>query len=187
MPLLTTPHGRRWLAWWLVALLPWLGLGIAQRQTLGPLHVHAAPAAAGVQPGADRLREALAWWWTQVQAQTDARQHARAHAHGLAHGHAAASVHAHAAVHAVAPVHAHDAWQRHHHGADDASVIALDDPGDHQGSTGAGASLLLPVLGSPAQGLCIEAGAALMRAWPWPSAARFSSWGMAPPLKPPRG
>ena len=211
MQRLTTSHARRCLTWCLVALLPCLGLGIAQRQTLGPLHVHAASVAAAVQPGADLLREALAWWWAQVQAQTDARQHARQHArahpheqahkqaheqayeqaHKQAHGQAGepsrghSPEHAHG--HAKAAVHAHDAWQRHHHGDDDAGLIALDAPGDGHGSPGAGALLLLPVLGSPQDGLRIDAGAALMRAWPRAGDARFSSWGRAPPLQPPRG
>lgn len=187
MPFLTTPHARRWLSWCLVALLPWLGLGIAQRQALGPLHVHAAPGAAELQPGADLVRAALAWWWAQVQAQTDARQHARAHAHGRAHEHAHGPAAAKAGGHAEAAVHAHDAWQRHHHCGDDASVVALDAPGDGGGSPGAGASLLLPVLGSPQDGLHIAAGTALARAWPRSGGAHFSSWGRAPPLPPPRG
>lgn len=194
MPLLTTPHARRWLSWCLVALLPWLGLGIAQRQALGPLHVHAAPGAAELQPGVDLVRAALAWWWAQVQAQADARQHARAHATGQDHGHAQRPTAAkaegradgHAHEHAEAGVHAHDAWQRHHHGGD-ASVIALDAAGDGQGSPGAGASLLVPVLGGPQDGLHIAACTALTRAWPRPGGARFSSWGAAPPLPPPRG
>ena len=84
-------------------------------------------------------------------------------------------------------MHAHDAWQRHRHGGDDAGLITLDAPGDGQGSTGSGALLLSPVLGSPQRGLRIDAGAAaLTRGWPRPGGARFSSWGRAPPLQPPR-
>ena len=184
---------RRWLAWCLVVLLPCLGLGIAQRQSLGLLHVHAAPAAPGTSAtppaagglaGATLLHQALDWWWSQVQAQTHARQHAVAHAHGEDHAHVDPPARAHA--HAEPAPHDHSVWQRHRHSPHDASVIALDATGEDPGVQGAAAALLLPVLGAPARGLRIDAGAALQRAWPQAGAARFSSWGIAPPLRPPR-
>jgi hypothetical protein len=164
---------QRGLVWCLVALLPWLGLGLVQQQVLGPLHVHAAPAAASLQPGAEPLLAALDWWWAQVLQQTHARQHA----------HAAAAAHAHAPGHA----HGHRAWQRHHHAPADTSVISLQVPGDSLGAQAAAASLLLPMLGLPADSLRVAAASARPLGWPRAEAARFSSWGLAPPLRPPRG
>jgi hypothetical protein len=180
---------KRWLACCLVVLLPCLGLGIAQRQTLGPLHVHATPAAAAGQAGATLLHQALGWWWAQVRTQAQARQHARAHAHGEEHAHAKTTSVAHAHVEAVArpAAHDHSVWQRHRHSQHDASVIALDATGEDPRAQGAAASLLLSVLGAPASGLRIDAADALPLAWPRAGAARFSSWGVAPPLRPPRG
>lgn len=184
-------QARRWLVWCLVVLLPCLGLGIAQRQSLGPWHVHASVPAPKSAQGAGLLEGALGWWWAQVQQQTQARQHARAHADRRAHDHAdtAATSHDHgtAQVHGITQAHRHDAWQRHHHGPHDASVIALEVPGEDLGAQGTAASLLLPVLGAPVGGLQIGAGAAPHRAWPRHGAARFSSRATPPPLQPPRG
>lgn len=59
---LRTRQLRRWLAWCLIALLPALALGIAQRQALGPLHVHAVAGGADARAGVTALPKALAWW-----------------------------------------------------------------------------------------------------------------------------
>lgn len=162
-------HG---LVWCLVVMLPWLGLGMVQRQALGPLHVHAMPAATSVHTGAEALHQALDWWWARVQQQAHARQHAQDHAqdHALSHAHG----------------HSHDGWQRHHHEPGDASVMALDAPGEDLGAQAAAASWLL-ALGAPAGGLRVAVVAAAGHRWPLADAARFGSWGTAPPLRPPRG
>jgi len=178
---------KRWLAWCLVALLPCLGLGIAQRQSLGPLHVHEAPAtptAASALANTTLLHQALGWWWAQVRAQTQSRQHARAHAQGQEHARAEAAATPHA--HAEPVAHFHVGWQCHRHSPQDASVIALDATGEEAVVKGASVSLLLPVLGAPARDLRIDVGAAPHCAWPRAAAARFSSWGSAPLLRPPR-
>jgi hypothetical protein len=164
-------------------------MGIAQRQTLGPLHVHApAPTQAeGGHTAATLLHSALDWWWAQVQAQSKAREHARAHADARAHAHAPAYARAPARADDEAVAHAHDAWQRHRHGPQDSTVIALDAVAETLDAQGAAASLLLPVLGAPVGGLRMAAAKAWHRAWPRVAGARIRSWGIAPPLPPPRG
>ena len=155
-----------WLLWSLVALLPWLGLGMAQRQTLGPLHVHVAPTESTFAGEAGPFSQALDWWWAQVQQQAHARRHAHAHAQGHAHS--------------------HDSWQRHHHAAADDSVVTLDGPGEDLGNQVTPAALLLPMWGPPAGGPKVPADAGRALRWMPAGPARFSSWGTAPPLRPPR-
>lgn len=177
----TAQGAARVLIWCLIALLPWLGLGLVQRQTLGPLHVHGpAPAAASGPAVSTLLHEALDWWWGQVLAQSRARAHHRAHADGQVHGHAQVDAHTHP------PTHTHTAWQRHHHGLQDPSVMALDAAAEALDAQSAAAALLL-VLGAPVGGWRLAAGLARYLAWPQARGVRVRSWGIAPPLPPPRG
>lgn len=206
----TVRWARLWLAWALVLALPWLGLGLAQRQALGPLHVHAsstamppsAAAAAGARPMAGVAERAWAWWWAQVRSQTAMRTAARAAAavpaqmDGYPHPHPHADPHPHLHPHAQtgaaagpqasASTHRHDGWQRHHHDRVDDSVLALDAAPDDAGAAAA-ASVLLLVLGSPASSLRLNLAPARPAAWPRASELAFSSWSPSPPLRPPRG
>jgi hypothetical protein len=147
----------------LIALLPWLGFSMAQRQAAGPLHRHQAlPDRAGV------VQQALEWWMGQVRAQVQAGRHARAHATGHVHGH----------------VHSNESGERHHHALGDTSVQALE-LDDGAGQTQAGGSLL-PLLASPSAASHMLPMALSAVAWPWDAAARFRSWSTAPPRRPPR-
>lgn len=198
----TVTRAGQWLAWALVLALPWLGLGLVQRQALGPLHVHAsalqAPADTAALPGyrplPDVAERAWAWWWAQVRAQTGqraasgaSRALAAAHTQGVdaaaeAQAPSLAQLHPHPHPHP----HPHAAWQRHHHDPVDDSVLALDAAPDDAGAAAA-ASLLLLVLGSPASSLRVFPAPARPLAWPRAPGLRFSSRNPSPPLRPPRG
>ncbi len=179
---------RQCLLWLLIVLLPCLALGMAQRQTLGPLHMHPAPAALAPQAGAGLLQAAAQWWRHQVNTRAPAWQHAGAHSRAHSHGHAHAHSHAHAHgdVHSLT-AHTHDRWQRHHHEPGDPRQQSLEAGADDLAGAAAASLLMLPVFGAPARSLGLADGAPACCAWPLAAAARFTSRGDAPPLQPPRG
>ncbi len=84
--------------------------------------------------------------------------------------------------------HDHDALERHHHAADDGTVVALD--GAAQGvsavdGSSTAASIMLPVVGTPNEALTLQAIASHTVNWPVASFAALVSRAIPPPLRPP--
>jgi len=168
LPARATAH-RALLCLLLLAVLLHGQAGVL-RQLLGAAHWHvpaakaAAPAAAPstVTHAATWLDQALAWR-QQLQARSP-----------LVGGHAM-------------PGHHHDGSERHHHGPQDSSVVALEsgnDTADTLADTLAG-SLLQPL--ALAAGLCWAAAAALRMHWSPAGASAWRDAGTRLPERPPRG
>jgi hypothetical protein len=163
------------LLWLLIVLLPCQGFGLVQRQVTQPLHVHRATASA---------------WWVGVQSfiaawQMHRSQQATLQVHGRsAHGPSLASLPVVPPAQAAPrqPSHSHSAFERHHHAADDASVLALDDGPDDGSRPG---NVTAPGDAPPPCWLAAVR-ADLSHAWLQSRALRVARWAAAPPERPPR-
>lgn len=84
--------------------------------------------------------------------------------------------------------HDNDALERHHHAADDGTVLALDGAAQGvsavDGSSTAG-SIILPVVGTPNDALTLQAAASNPMRWPEAGFTAFVSRTLPPPLRPP--
>ncbi len=180
---------RRGLLGLLALAMLLMSLTISRQQVLGPLHTHAE---AGLT---------LAIWdWAGL----DSLAHWRAHALDMDAVNATQalavwpspeafvkSVHGVAArrSHHTAAEHADGQPQRHQHQPGDASVlvVARDGASEAAGIDGAAGSSWLPVLGGAALSVGLADPAPRHRPWPAGTAAAFTSWSAAPPLRPPAG
>jgi hypothetical protein len=175
------PIGQKCLAWLLLIAVAFMGLTITRQQALGSLHGHAdqGPRISSVLTTA---LSSLASDWV------DRWQEQKAFGHGqllpaIFHG---ADVLSHAPVYAQA--HDHSALERHHHVADDVTVIALDGAAataDAADSSTLGGSLLLPIVWTPAAGLVLHAIAEQTVPWPVGRFVAFASRTVPPLLRPP--
>ena len=95
--------------------------------------------------------------------------------------------HFHEAVqHDVHHAQAHAALQRHHHGRDDASVVAFDPPSLDGVLADAGASGAAPSMLAPPPGARIAARTTGHTPWSARDTGRFVSWSSQPPERPPK-
>lgn len=149
---------KRWLIWCLVALSPWLSLGMAERQFLGPLHSHPT------QPEmTDRLHSAVlrgaVTTWLNAQAKAGTVS-------SLAHTHAD--------------------WERHHHAPATSSFLALDAGADEPGAQGHAAPWLpLGQAGAGADWTRLDA-SSVAAGWQRLGAESFRSLTAMPLRRPPR-
>ena len=161
----STPHLFRNISvWGLVFALAVYGYSGVLVQVLGSLHRHAEPAAAmSASVDADEEPSLLSHLVSEVQAWHEAAQ-ARRHA---------------LLPHTQAHAHHHGLFERHHHDADDSTVVALGEqassnPGaDDLGSSATPGAGLLPI--GPLPSLQVPAPAQGRLPWPGSTAAGWRS------------
>lgn len=179
--------GLTWLAWLLLIAMVFLGFTITQQQTLGSLHRHT-----GLEPRNTFVFTAVSGLADDWKAR---RQQQEISGHGQLllgtsfdpsrwsekHSRMAHSFQAHDA-------HDHDSLERHHHAPSDGTVVALDgaaDAVDAIDSSAHGASMLLPVIGTPSDALTLQAIAGDRCCWLVAGLVAFTSRNIPPPLRPP--
>jgi hypothetical protein len=173
-------HQKR-LVWLLLVALVLLGLTITQRQVLGSLHTHADVGPTHTLTSAAVSSLAHDWkirWQRQKM---------------LGHGQLVLATPFDAVVWPTvatrgAHVHGHGALERHHHAADDETVVAIDGAAqvaEAGESPTTSASLLLPAVGTPVDAIKLPAVSRNTGAWPVASFATLVSRAIPPPLRPP--
>lgn len=179
--------GNTCLAWLLLLAVALMGLTVTRQQALGPLHSHTVERSHNAPPSA--IGAALSDWARDWQGR---RQHQKMSGHSqmlLTFAPFPERANRHSDIpHTHTNNHTHDALERHHHAADDASVVALDGAAagaDAADSPSNGASLLLISLAAPGGGLAVPATSALRSSWPVGRIAVLSSRSVPPPLRPP--
>ena len=181
------PTSARSLVWLLLVAVALMGLTVTRQQALGPLHTHAEQGARSTSTFSAAVSSLASDWlsrWRQQQVfgHTQLRLAAASDERALwSPGDARTGEH-------TAHIHDHDTLERHHHAADDASVVALDgaaQAADAADSSAAGAPNLLPIVTTTSDGLAVPALAARSGPWPVDRAAAFASRSVAPLLRPP--
>ena len=157
----TSGAARRWAIWCLLVALPLYGFSATLVQLLGARHVHHAQASQTAQTG--QAADAFDRWrdFRRAGVVADARFLA----------------------------HMHDAFERHHHAQDDASVIALDarpgvDSAAPAGASAGDGSATLVLALAAVVSLCEPACRPV--AWPQVEPATPAGRGTLPAKRPPR-
>lgn len=188
-------RARGFLIWLLVLALVAYCHSSVMLQLLGPAHRHEFAAIAAAPAWLDRVSAVfrdLQAWRADMQGRLLLARHAdvrggeaqHAHPHTPTHPHGTAEVHADRA--GILPPHAHEAYQRHHHDRQDASVIALDGPDGSSTSDATSAavtgSAVLPLALAP--GWKPSVAAEPERAWRGRSAPSWTDAALIPLERP---
>lgn len=188
-PFISTYRSRSLICLLLIAVI-WMGFMSAQRQILGPLHLHAVKSAqmqvSSPQTELSLLDKWLIRWHQQkllghqkLELQLLPSTHQQGELRALSKDHIDVS-----GPHS----HQHGEFARHHHMLGDTTVIAVDGStpvGEAMYSAGSGTWLLLSLFAISGHLLAFTAMARFQGPWPVGDAARFSTWREAPPLRPP--
>lgn len=177
--------GQQCLAWLLLLAVALMGLTITRQQALGSLHSHAPPRL-HIPSTVTTAVSSLANNWKSRWQRQKVLGHGQLQLDTAAN---AALWTANTASHAAhGHMHDHDALERHHHAADDATVVALDGAAELAGAADSpanGGAILLPAAGLPGGALVLQAVAQRTGPWPAGRAVAFVSLSVPPPLRPP--
>jgi hypothetical protein len=180
--------GNRILVWLLMLIVALMGLTITRQQALGPLHVHQQNVFPDAIPFAVAASDFVGKWLQRWQYQQ-------------LHGHTQITMllvpqatvwperepldFDHARAHQLnAQGHDHNTLQRHHHAANDRSVVALDGAAEPV-QTGSSQMLFSVVVASPSVVAVMPLAVALTDSWLVDSTAAFTSLSLPPPWRPP--
>jgi hypothetical protein len=193
--LMRQAHGP--VTWLLALALVAYGHSSVMVQLLGPAHRHDLVVASSTPSwlhSADAMFRDIREWRAELRQRLLPGQQAHVHGDGERHSHPHGYPYPHAeAEHAVAHdggphAHAHATYQRHHHDAQDTTVIALDGPegasaSDAASTAGAGIATL-PLALAPRWAPTVMSDPD--PAWSELATARWSDAAVSPPEHPPR-
>ncbi len=175
------PIGQKWLAWLLLVAVALMGLTITRQQALGSLHSHADQGprmASALSAAVSNLGNHWINRWQLQQAVGHGQLLANAGSDGMPDA---------TGLHDSDP-HDHDALERHHHAAHDASVLAVDGAAESAAaadSAASGGSVVLSGFGVPSAGLVVPTMTGFNGPWPVGRLAAFVSRSVPPLLRPP--
>lgn len=184
--------GQKWLVWLLLVAVAVMGLTITRQQALGSLHSHPDQRprlSTALRAAASSLGNDWARRWQQQQV----NGHGQLLLGTAAYGTLWQSDKDNTAAASATRVHddhkhSHDSLERHHHGAHDASVVALDGAAElvaASDSPASGVPLLLLGIGAPSAGLVLQATTSHIGTWPQGRFAALASRSVPPLLRPP--
>ena len=182
--------GQKYLAWLLVLAIGLVGLTITRQQLLGSLHTHADHTPRPPSVLSTALSDLASDWisrWQQQQVIGHGQLLLATASEGTPWPSDSAAVTDATRLH-DAHAHDHDSLERHHHAAQDASVVALDgaaELADAADSSANGASVLLASVGAIADGLSLPDMDKHNGPWPIGRLVAFVSRSVPPLLRPP--